>query len=222
MFARYLTGSTKGLTDAVARANGIGLMLQPRNCYQANLQAFPAWAADNGAFSPKGFNEAQFCRMLERDTLRQNVATCLFVVAPDRLRRTVDGGVIGDAAGTLADFPGWARAIRAAGFPVALVAQNGLEEMLDRVPWELVDVLFLGGSTEWKLGPGAMHCVADAQRHGKRTHMGRVNSGKRFRHAHSLGVDTVDGTFLRFGANVPRLVRWIDALRQAGLPWRGV
>lgn len=41
--------------------------------------------------------------------------------------------------------------IRALGVPAALVAQDGLEDMVDRVPWDEFDVLFIGGSTAFKL-----------------------------------------------------------------------
>jgi hypothetical protein len=136
-----------------------------------------------------------------------------------------DGTVIGDAEGTLAQFPKWSREIREAGFPVALVAQNGLENMLDRVPWNLVDVLFIGGDTEWKLSDAARVCIAEARLRGKMTHMGRVNSFTRMARAAEMLCDTADGTFIMFGpkVNLPRLIGWLERLNygvQAHLPWR--
>ena len=127
---------------------------------------------------------------------------CLFVAAPD---------VVGDAAATLAQFPAMARRIRAAGWPVALVGQDGMENR--EVPWALVDWLFVGGSTGWKLGEGAEALIRQAQTHGKRVHVGRVNSATRFRHFRALGCDSADGTFLAFGpdTNAPKLRRWISA-----------
>jgi hypothetical protein len=41
--------------------------------------------------------------------------------------------------------------IRALGVPAALVAQDGLEDMIDKIPWDSFDVLFIGGSTAFKL-----------------------------------------------------------------------
>lgn len=223
---RYLTGaSTKG-AEAVAFERGIGLMIQPGNSYHLKVGNYPFWAADNGAFtkSPKGFDEAKFRTMLKRESLREYAGSCLFVVAPDKLQVLPSGEVVGDARGTLDQFPAWALEIREAGFPVALVAQNGLETMLDQVPWALVDVLFIGGNTEWKLSDAARVCIVEARSRGKTTHMGRVNSFSRMARAAEMLCDTADGTFLMFGpkANLPRLIGWLERLNrgvQAHLPW---
>ena len=215
---RYLTGCTGEYleADGLAFRYGVGLLIQPGNSYRSRLNRYPAWAADNGAFSKvRTFDPARFREMLWDPRCREARSTCLFVVAPDRLVVLPDGTVIGDAQGTLDDFPAWAREIRALGYPVALVAQDGLEGLLDRVPWDLVDVLFLGGSTEWKLGDGARRCVDEARARGKRTHMGRVNSYKRLSLADEWNVDTADGTYLGFGPrkNLPKLLGWLDRLR---------
>lgn len=101
-------------------------------------------AADNGAFS--FFDEAAFLRMLGK--LQGKPA--LWVTAPD---------VVGDAAVTLALFEVWEPIIRSYGLPVTLVGQDGLEVLA--VPRERMDALFIGGSTAWKLGPGAAALVGD-------------------------------------------------------------
>jgi hypothetical protein len=224
---RYLTGSTTGLTEDIARTHEIGLMIQPGNSTHRKVSSFPFWAADNGAFTKKagGFDEGAFRKMLSHGHLRERASDCLFVVAPDRLVVLPDGVVIGDARGTLDQFPEWSRQIRALGYPVALVAQNGLESMLEDVPWELVDVLFIGGDTSWKLSEAARVCIAEARAHGKSTHMGRVNSLVRFTKAAEMLCDTVDGTFIAFGPkkNLPQLLHWLGHLKhgvQAHLPWR--
>jgi hypothetical protein len=214
MSTQYLTGSaTAELEHGLAHSFGIGLLVQPGNSYHLKVKRYPFWAADNGAFSSKGgFDHVRFVTMLHRPELRAAAASCRFVVAPDVLRVLPCRTVIGDAAATLAQFPAWAREIRSLGYPVALVAQDGLENMLRDVPWHLVDVLFIGGSTEWKLSEGARRCVEAARARGKASHMGRVNSGKRFALAQSWGVDTADGTFLAFGPqkNLPRLLSWLE------------
>lgn len=99
-------------------------------------------------------------------------------------------------------------AIRTLGYPAALVAQDGLEHL--DVPWDDFDALFIGGSTEWKLGKAAARLVAEAKRRGKHVHMGRVNSRRRWSYAEHIGCDSVDGTFLAFGpdANLRRLQVW--------------
>jgi hypothetical protein len=64
--------------------------------------------------------------------------------------------------------------------PAALVAQDGLETMLERVEWERIAAVFIGGSTEWKEGPGAAAIAREAARRGKWVHWGRVNTRRRF------------------------------------------
>lgn len=73
---------------------------------------------------------------------------------------------------------------------------------------------FIGGSDGWKLGPHARALTAEAKRRGKWVHMGRVNSLKRFRYAESIGCDSCDGTYLRFGPdkNLPKLLSWVGDL----------
>lgn len=213
---RYLTGAHNDAVAAVAHEKSVGLLVQPGNRYDLQVHRYPTWAGDNGAFTKVagGFSAEKFRAMLRRPALLAARARCLFVAAPDKLVVLPDGVVIGDARGTLEQFKAWALEIRELGYPVALVAQNGLETMLDEVPWDLVDVLFIGGSTEWKIGGHAQTCIAEARRRGKRTHMGRVNSYRRMKIAQDMGCDTADGTFLAFGPtkNLPRLLTWLNRL----------
>lgn len=210
----YLSGTTtKGLERGAAREHGIGLLVQPKSRLHSRLDCYPVWAADNGAFSVHGeFCPKRFRSMLAQSKLREHASRCLFVAAPDVLKVLPNGMVYPNAVATLKQFPAWAEVIRDHGLPVALIAQNGLERMIDDVPWSLVDALFVGGSTEWKLGRGARTCVQVAQQLGKRTHMGRVNSYKRLAMAQSWGVGSADGTFLSFApdTNLPRLLAWLS------------
>ncbi|QAY16193.1 DpdA-like tRNA-guanine transglycosylase [Arthrobacter phage Sonali] len=155
------------------------------------------WCADNGCFG-KGYpGDEKWLAWLDRR--KDQAGSCLFATAPD---------VVGDAVATLARSAPFLPLIRAMGYPAALVAQDGLEDLV--VPWDDFDVLFIGGSTEWKLGPAARELVRQAKARGKHVHMGRVNSGKRYRYAESIGCDSVDGTFLRFAPteNLQRLRAW--------------
>jgi hypothetical protein len=162
------------------------------------------WCADNGAFSDK-FDEGKWWRFLTANAHRAN--TCLFAVAPD---------VVGDAAATLERSLPWLAKIRELGYPVAFVAQNGFAET--DVPWDDFDVLFIGGDDDFKLGPDGRAAVAEAKRRGKWVHMGRVNSEKRWRYADAIGVDSCDGTYLRFGpdVNLPKLLAWTRNNDQGG------
>jgi hypothetical protein len=104
--------------------------------------------------------------------------------------------------------------IRAAGYRAALVAQDGMNAAA--IPFEQIDVLFLGGTTAWKLSAAAAHLVAAAREHGIRTHMGRVNSLRRLRYAHLIGCHSVDGTYLAYGPNrnLPTLLGWLQSIAQ--------
>lgn len=157
------------------------------------------WCADNGCYG-KGYpGDDAWIQWLDSYTPEER-ARCLFAVAPD---------VVGDAAATMARSLPWLPEIRALGYFAAFVAQDGLEALT--VPWDSFDVLFIGGTTGWKLGPHAAVLVAEAKARGKWTHMGRVNSEKRFRYAAAIGCDSADGTFLAFGpdVNLPRLLAWL-------------
>lgn len=163
------------------------------------------WCADNGCFSDR-WEEGRWWSFLQRHA--GAAGSCLFAVAPD---------VVGDAAATLERSAPWLAPIRELGYPVALVAQDGLEEL--DVPWGELDCLFIGGTTEWKLGPHARALVAEAKARGKWVHMGRVNSGRRYAYAMAIGCDSVDGTFLTFGpdTNLPRLLAWTRLADQGAL-----
>jgi hypothetical protein len=145
------------------------------------------WAADNGRFSaPQDYSDAKYLAWLAR----MPVESCLFATAPD---------VVGDASATLAMSRPMFGPIRELGYPVALAAQDGLE--MEDVPWDEFDVLFIGGSTEWKLGEAAADIAREAKRRGKWVHMGRVNSLRRMRHAEAIGCDSADGTVLKHDPN---------------------
>lgn len=186
---------------ASMRAGSIGYIDTPA---QGNKRpAGVVWCADNGCFG-KGYpGDAEWYAWLKAN--QADATACLFAVAPD---------VVGDASATLARSLPWMRPIRDLGYPAALVAQNGLETL--EIPWDQFDVLFIGGTTAWKLGADAREIIARAKRHGKWIHMGRVNSEKRYRYAHSIGCDSTDGTFLTFGPdrNLPRLKAWLRSADQ--------
>jgi hypothetical protein len=141
----------------------------------------------------------------------QSRSRCLFAVAPD---------VLCDAEATLRRSLPFVPPMRAwFGLPVALVAQDGLERL--DVPWPSLDVLFLGGSTAWKLGPHARALTAEAKARGKRVHMGRVNSLRRLRYAAAIGCDSADGTFVAHGPdiNLPIALGWVRDVNDQQALW---
>lgn len=154
------------------------------------------WAADNGAFGD--FDVDAYRRMLSAIT---DLPGCLFVAVPD---------VVADADATLARFAEWADEVAGTGQPLALVAQDGLTP--SRVPWARVGALFVGGSTEWKLGAAARELVQAARARGVHVHMGRVNGRRRYGYARSIGCDSIDGSGLgRFHrTHLRAALRWRD------------
>jgi hypothetical protein len=72
-------------------------------------------------------------------------------------------------------------------------------------------VLFIGGSTEWKIGPGALECIKRAQELGKRIHIGRVNWKKRYEHFRQIkGSEnfTCDGTRQKYEGIKKAMEAW--------------
>lgn len=183
--------------DAVAhmRAGTLGFIDTPAQ--RVARPAGVAWCADNGCYGKGWPGPARWWQWLVDNAA--DAATCQFATAPD---------VVGDARATLAASAPWLPRIRQLGYPAALVAQDGLE--LAPVPWDAFDVLFVGGSTGWKLGAPARALIAEAKRRGKRVHVGRVNSRRRWDYCAALGVDSCDGTMLVYGPTkyLPEVLGW--------------
>jgi hypothetical protein len=149
------------------------------------------FAIDNGAFS--GFRRDGFLSLLQRNEGHRE--RCLFVCCPD---------VVGSARRTLEAFEHWSARLRA--WPVALVAQDGLENL--PIPWTSLAAVFIGGSTEWKESKSAADVIRAAQIMGVHTHVGRINTPARWRLFSALGVDTCDGS------GVSRYDHMLDAIAE--------
>lgn len=152
----------------------LGRLVQPRHYSSIRLtaeQGIP-WAADNDCF--QGLNEPEYLAMLAKI---RGLPGCLFVTVPD---------VVGDHAATLELWGAWRGRVDQ---PAAFVLQDGCDE----IPSD-ADAVFVGGSTEFKMGAQAARLVGEAKRRGLWAHMGRVNSGRRIQYANAIGCDSVDGT----------------------------
>jgi hypothetical protein len=225
----YLTGVVNKPALEAADHPQLGLLITPDTAqYEKHIDAFGTWAADNACFSQaKTFNPERWRRWLD-GLPRKN---CLWATAPD---------VVGDHAATVARSSPWFQVIRDMDFPAAFVAQNGAEP--DNVPWDDFDVLFIGGvlecipcgytkpagddrkikncpqcrrlMTEWKTGDEVLVLVAEAKHRNKPVHVGRVNTGRRYRWCRDVaGSDTADGTMLAFKApeaGVAEILGWLD------------
>lgn len=200
----YATASGPIVRDAM-RAGRLGMIATPAagNTVPHDVD----WCADNSCFAPGRYpGDQRYLAWLARHADR--AGRCAFATAPD---------VVGDAAATLARSVPMLPRLRAAGFRAALVAQDGLEH--HPVPWELLDALFLGGTTAWKLGPAAAALAAEARARTLHVHMGRVNSLRRIRYAATIGCHSVDGTHLAFGPRrrLPELLGWLQTVaRETG------
>jgi hypothetical protein len=199
---RYFANpSTPRVRDAMT-AGLLGCITTPK---QGNkIPEGAVFCADNGVFG-KGYPGDEAWWAWVQGLPREN---CAFVVAPD---------VVADAAATIERSAPWLARIRSAGFPVAFVAQDGLESL--EVPWDDFDVLFIGGSTDWKLSRHARALTTAAKARGKDVHMGRVNSEKRLRYAEFIGCDSADGTYIAFGpdTNLPNVLGWLRLVEQTPL-----
>jgi hypothetical protein len=191
----YLANASSPAVREAMRHGALGQMVTP-NEGRRPLPHVP-YGADNGCFSARYVGDRRWLAWL--DSLPRS--GCLFATAPD---------IVVDAEATLARSVPWLPVIASLGFPPALVAQDGLEHL--DIPWESFSVLFLGGTTAWKLGHAAAHLAREAHRRGKTVHMGRVNSARRWIYAQVLGCRSVDGTFLAYApdTNLRRLIRWTD------------
>jgi hypothetical protein len=200
----FANPSTQKVRDAMIRRDDLGAILTPK---QGNrIPEGVRWCADNGVFG-KGFpGESKWFAWLAG--VPYDKTLCEFAVAPD---------VVADAAATLARSVPWLPQIRALGLPAAFAAQDGQEGL--PVPWDEFDVLFIGGSTEWKLGRHARALAAEAKLRGKRVHMGRVNSFRRIVTAQLSDCDSADGTYIAFGpdVNLPTVEAWLNDLNHASL-----
>jgi hypothetical protein len=215
----YLSGQI-GIVLARPRP-GLGVMANPRSLRGGQTETVVRlgipWAADNDAFTR--FDEGRWLDWLE--TMPEAARRlCLFAAAPD---------VVGDAAATLERSRPYLPVIRALGYPVAYVAQDGFDPAL--VPWDAIDWLFVGGaaraskgtpqrararalSLEWKRSELALAAIGAAKRRGKRVHVGRVNGGRMLRRFAVAGADSADGTKLVFGGekNYAMVAAWLDGL----------
>jgi hypothetical protein len=146
----------------------LGRLLQPRHTSSVELTAHAGipWACDNDCF--QGLDERRYVNMLDRVT---GLPGCLFVTVPD---------VVADNDATLELFEQWAPELERRELPLALVAQDGLthEQLRERAP--RLACLFIGGSTEWKLGDEAAELARYASELGLFVHWGRVNTRRRF------------------------------------------
>ena len=242
----YLTGASNQHTREAAGERGelfgrLGLLTAPKNVdsYSAQIPGYCAWGMDNGCFTSKGeFDGDVYLRQI--DSILHEVEgaqeKCLFATAPDVFAPVAGPG---DPVATIARSLPFLPKIREAGVPAGLVAQDGLQNMLDEIPWVEFDVLFLGGSDDFKLGYAAkrskghphydrfaedtinwMRLIHECHVRDKSIHVGRSNSFARLRWSYLIGADSADGTFIMMApqTNTERVKDWYRKLWAEALP----
>lgn len=215
----YLTTPPPPARRDAYRAARLGAMFTPETGNRpAAVLDVAYWAADNGCFAAGDrFDLARYYAFL--DARAGAAGSCLFATAPD---------VLCDAAQTWERSAPTFEAIRARGYYVALVAQNGIEEHApswdeaDRWDW-----LFIGGDDAWKDSAEAADVAHEAHLLGKCVHVGRVNTRRRFRlaaapwdangHAPGFEAESADGTCVAIApdVNLAKLADWLPQLDRA-------
>lgn len=171
----WLVPSSGGLD--LSNEKNMGFIVSPLSHLSPVRRFNLPFCIDNGAFGDK-FNPEKYLALLhDAQPYRDR---CLFVVAPD---------VVADADATTGMWSEWLPTLRQTGYPLAYVAQDGLGEP----PWDEMDALFIGGSTQFKLSDQVLQLLAAAGERGKWRHIGRVNSHKRLRHFWGR-AESFDGT----------------------------
>ena len=136
------------------------------------------FAVDNGAYTR--FDLVRFVACLRKH--HEHKSKCLFVTVPD---------VVGSGRRTLELWRRRDKFVKP-GWPLAFVAQDGVEDL--DIPWCEMDCLFLGGRDPWKESQASRDIVRTAVTLGIRTHIGRVNTHKRYKLFCELGANTCDGS----------------------------
>ena len=204
------SGGDRTVSDCIA-AGQLGCITTP---YDERPEGRPViydeWdvVLDNGCFSNRWTEEVWW------EWLIGIPRTVRWAVCPDVFDPA--GGECHEA--TLARWQYYAPRMRRHGFEPAFVCQVGA------TPNNLPDdarVLFLGGTTEWKLGVDAWAIARHAQAERLWLHMGRVNSKRRFDTARMMQCSSVDGTYLTFGPdkNLPQLLGWLAQAEQQPTLW---
>jgi hypothetical protein len=118
------------------------------------------------------------------------------------------------ARATLAMFGVWRDEVSLAGHPLALVGQDGAEDL--DIPWGDFGAWFIGGSTRWKLSQASASLASEAISRGKTVHMGRANTYRRYVAANDMGCNSLDGTNVCKWPDVwmPKCVRWLRSMDQ--------
>lgn len=164
---------------AGAHKGRIGWLVGPSAMPKTKLRKWMPFALDNDAYSAwekqKPWDEEAWVKML--NTVWVSKLSPLWVLVPD---------VVADRAGTLEKWNHYQPLASRYGWPLAFAVQDGMTP--SDVPGD-ADVVFVGGTTEWK-----WRTVKTWASNFPRVHVGRVNSIQKLWDCEKLGIESVDGT----------------------------
>lgn len=180
----------------------LGWLVGPSARMKTTLRPWMPYALDNDAFSAWSKNK-EWDEQAWRALLiwaKDSGLHPRWVLVPD---------VVADKEKTLERWGVFAPHAKSFGWPVAFAVQDGMT--VHDVP-EDADVIFIGGTYEWKWSVAALFAWTFP-----RVHIGRVNELDRLWQAQDLGVESVDGTgWFRDPSNpkkLPNMIKWLEGKR---------
>lgn len=171
----YMLVNTRPSNLCVKQHHNLGYLVTPFSHTKLDEVKNKVYAIDNGAFA--GLDEKKFMKIVNN---YKNNKKEIFIAVPD---------IVGDHKATLKMFYNWRNILN--DYNLGFVAQDGMTK--NDIPKE-AQAIFIGGSTEFKLGKIAYEIIQTAKEKGLWVHMGRVNSLKRIKYAYESKVDSIDGT----------------------------
>jgi hypothetical protein len=172
----------------------IGWMFSPGGFKEP--RAWLPYVIDNGKFSTWEFGkewlEEEFFDLLDRCKLSRYKPE--WVLVPDE---------VGNRDRTLWLWNQYKPRVAMYGWPLAFAVQDGMTTK--DVP-ESAEVVFIGGTTNWKWRNVALFCAVFP-----RVHVGRVNWVDKLEYCETVGVESCDGTgFFRGGPDSEQALQLID------------
>jgi hypothetical protein len=153
----------------------IGNLFSPGSFWNSKLN----FALDNYVYSAWRKKEVwsgdQFKVHLEK--VKNSGKTPQWVVCPD---------AVGDSRLSRQKWDEWYPILKSYRWPIAFAVQDG--QLIEEVPKE-ADVIFVGGSTEWKRQTIERWCYEFPQ-----VHIARINTYRWLWHCHKCGAQSIDGT----------------------------
>lgn len=159
--------------------NSIGRLLGPKAFHLTKIKPWLPWGLDNDAFQSWNnnvpWNESLWEKVIVRVSKLHHKP--LWVLVPD---------VVADRDATLKNWEKYYPIVKQHGLTASFAAQDGMTT--SDIPSD-AEVVFIGGTTEWKWRNVATFCSVFP-----RVHVGRVNTIDRCFLCKDMGAESVDGT----------------------------